>query len=90
MAPVLVTVNVMFCVPLLPSVTDTLLMLRLTVSLSTMVPVACASAMVALDGELRFTTNDSVGSFVVSPATGTRMVCAVVPALNVTVPDRVE
>src|SRR2546425_6831357 len=48
----------------------------------TIVPVACASAMVALRGLLSVTVNVSFGSIVVSPLTVTVIVAVVVPGRN--------
>src|SRR5262245_1697491 len=52
-----------------------------------MVPSPLPSAMVALAGDESVTVNVSVDSIVVSPVTGTVMVCEVTPAAKVSVPE---
>ena len=52
-----------------------------------MVTRPCASAMVALTGEVRLTKNVSFGSTTVSPVTNMVTVVDVEPGANVAVPD---
>ena len=51
------------------------------------VPIAWLSAIVTFVAPLRFTTNVSFGSSIVSPTIGTVIVCVVVPGANVSVPE---
>ena len=82
-----VTVKTAVVVPVLPSVTVTLLIDRVsTPSSFTIVPRPWPSRIVALPGLDRFTTNVSSGSTVVSPMTGTVIVPVVAPAAMVSVP----
>ena len=52
-----------------------------------MVPTPWLSEMVALVAPLRLTKKVSLASGMVSPITGTVMVCVVVPAVNVSAPE---
>jgi hypothetical protein len=57
-----------------------------TSSSSTIVPMPCASAIVALEAFDRFTWKVSSPSTSVSPTTATGIVCVVTPGAKVSVP----
>ena len=84
-----VRVTIAFVVPVFPSFSDrsAIEMEGNAASSLTIVTTACASAMVALTGDVRLTKNVSFDSAVVSPLTGMLIVVDVVPAVNVAVPD---
>ena len=82
------TVNTALELPELPSGADALPMDSAGVASSFwIVPVACASAIVAFVAPLRLTTNVSAGSKSTSPVTETVTFVEVAPAVNVAVPD---
>ena len=82
-----VTANVIVRWPLLPSTTDAELTLRRGVESSSMiVPVALATAIVALTGFDRRSVRVSLLSFVVSPTIWTLTIFDVCPGEKVSVP----
>jgi hypothetical protein len=82
-----VTVKTAFVVPVWPSVTATSLIERVGMpSSSVIVPIPCASAIVALPGLVRLRKNVSFASSIVSPLTRTVTVRVVWPAVKVTDP----
>ena len=83
------TVSVTGVVPLLPSVTDDVVVENCTVgaaSLSRIVPMPCVFAIVAFDGLVRSTMNVSVGSVLGSSVVLTWNVCVVTPGAKLSVP----
>ena len=77
-----------FVVPAFPSVCETSLMtMEGRGSLSVMVPVPMAVAIVAFTGFERVTRYVSLASFSTSPCTAIGTVCVVTPGENVSVPD---
>ena len=83
-----VTVNVRFDVPELPSVKATsLIVIEGSGSSSVIVPTPWVSAIVTFTGTVRFTTNVSSISSIVSPTTGTDTVFVTWPGVNVSVPE---